>query len=72
MIVSIVCHPWNVFETIDLDQIMCQQGDNKFTGLLNRLRIRSLTDDDCKILSERIVKKSDDNYPREAMHIWQK
>ena len=34
------------------------------------MRIRSLTDEDCKSLSERIVKKSDDNYPREAMHIW--
>ena len=30
----------------------------------------SLTDEDHKILSERIVKKSDNNYPREAMHIW--
>ena len=65
-----ICHPWSVFEMIELDQIMRQQGDDKFTELLNRVRIGSLTDEDCKILSERIVKKSDDNYPREAMHIW--
>ena len=55
---------------IELDQIMRQQGEDKFTELLNRVRIGSLTDKDHKILSERIVKKSDDNYPREAMHIW--
>ena len=50
-----IFHPWS---------------DDKFTELLNRVRIGSLTDEDCKILSEKIVKKSDDNYPREAMHIW--
>ena len=54
---------------IELDQIMHQQRDDKFTELLNRVRIRSLTDEDHTILSERIVKKSDNNYPREAMHI---
>ena len=59
----------SVFEMIELDQIMCQQGDDKFTKLLNRMRIGSLTDEDCKILSEIIVKKSDDNYPRKAIHI---
>ena len=64
-----ICHPWSVFEMIELDQIMCQQGDDKLTELLNRVRTGSLTDEDHKILSERIVKKSDDNYPREAMHI---
>ena len=49
---------------IELDQIMHHQGDDKFTELLNRVRTGSLTDEDHKILSERIVKKSDYNYPR--------
>ena len=66
-----VCHPWSVFEMIELDQIMCQQRDDKLTELLNRERIGLLTDEYCKILSERIVKKLNDNYPREAMHIWE-
>ena len=34
------------------------------------MRTGSLTDEGYKILSERIVQKSDNNYPREAMHIW--
>ena len=34
------------------------------------MRIWSLTDEDHKILSERIIKKPDDNYPGEVMHIW--
>ena len=67
-----ICHPWSVFQMIELDQIMRQQGDDKFTKLLNGVRLGSLTDEDQKILSERIVKKSDDNYSREAMHIWAK
>ena len=45
---SNICHPWSVFEMIELDQFMCQQGDDKFTELLNRVRIGSLTDEDCK------------------------
>ena len=65
-----ICLPWSVFQMIELDQIMHQQGDVKFAELLNRMRIGLLTDKDHKILSERIVRKSDDNYPREAMHIW--
>ena len=61
-----ICHPCSVFEMIEMDQIMRRQGDDKFTELLSRVRIGSLTDEDCKILSGRIVKKSDDNRPREA------
>ena len=57
---------------IELYQTMCQQGDNTFIGFLNRVRTCTGTpsDEDCKILSERIVNKSDDNYPKDAMHIW--
>ena len=54
---------------IELDQIMRQQGDGE---LLNRVRIGSLTDEDHNILSERIVKKSGDNYPREQCIFGQK
>ena len=67
-----ICYPWSVFEMIELDQIMRWQGDDKFTELLNRVKIRSLTDEDCKILSRSIVKKSDDNCPREASIFGQK
>ena len=63
-------HPWSVFQMIELDQIMHQQGDSTFTELLNRLRTDSLKDEDCRILSEREVNKSDESYPGEAMHIW--
>ena len=68
-----LCHPWRLFQIIELDQTMCQQGDNTFTGLLNRVRTCTGTpsDEDCEILSERIVSKSDDNYCKEAIHIWE-
>ena len=49
---------------------MRQQGDNSFTKVLNRVREGSLDDEDFKILSARIVSKSDIDYPCTAMHIW--
>ena len=52
-----LCHPWEVFQMIELDQIMRQQGDNTFNDLLNRVRIGSLNDEDFESLSARIVTK---------------
>ena len=34
-----ISHLWSVFEMSKLDQITCQQGDDEFTKLLNRVRI---------------------------------
>ena len=65
-----MCHPWRVFQMIELDKIMRQQGDNVFTDILNRLRAGSLNGEDIKILSARKVEKLDLNYPHNAMHIW--
>ena len=45
-----LCHPWSVFQMIELHQIMCQQGDSTCTELLNRLRTGSLKVEDCRIL----------------------
>ena len=51
-------------------KIMRQQGDHSFTEILNRIRYGQLTKDDKENLCTRIMKKSDDNYPYDALHIW--
>ena len=63
-------HSWHCFKKIELDEIMRQKGDVKFTELLNRCRTGSQTEDDMKCLQNRSVSLSQDNYPRNAPHIW--
>ena len=65
------CHPWRAFEMIELNEIL-RQGDNCFTGLLNNVRVGNLRKEDSETLSERIVDKSNVNYPADAVHIWAK
>ena len=54
----------------ELIKIMRQQGDHSFTEILNRIRLGQLTKDDKDKLCTRIIKKSDHNYPHDALHIW--
>ena len=65
-----ICHPWRRFQMIELDQIMRQQGDDHFTKRSNRIRVGSLDDQDCKVLSQRTISRPDINFPIDAMHIW--
>ena len=55
---------------IELNKIVRQQGDNCFTGLLKKVREGNLRKEDFEILCERIVDKSNVNYPADAVHIW--
>ena len=63
-------HPWKQFRMVELMKIMHQQGDHSFTEILNRIHLGQLTKDDKEKLCTRIIKKSDDNYPYDALHIW--
>ena len=55
---------------VELIKMMRQQGDHSFTEILNRISLAQLTKDDKEKLCTRIIKKSDDNYPHDALHIW--
>ena len=55
---------------VELMKIMRQQGDHSFTEILNRIRLGQRTKDEKEKLCTRIIKKSDDNYPYDALHIW--
>ena len=63
-------HPWEQFRMLELMKIMRQPGDHSFTEILNRIRLGQLSEDDKEKLCTRIIKKSDDNYPYDALHIW--
>ena len=64
------CHPWHCFKMIELDEIMRQKGDLKFTELLNRCRTASQTEDDIECIQCKSVSLSQDDYPVNALHIW--
>ena len=65
-----LCHPWHCFKMIELDEIMRQKGDLKFTQLLNRCRTASQTEDDINCIQGKSVSLSQDDYPINALHIW--
>ena len=65
-----LCHPWHVFQMIELTQIMRQKDDEPFIELLNRFRTASQTDEDIRCIQSRSINPSDSNYPSDALHIW--
>ena len=52
-----LCHPWDQFKMIELNQIMRQCGDQLFTEILNRVRTADTTDEDARVLSSREIKQ---------------
>ena len=65
-----LCHPWDQFKMIELNQIMRQCGDQIFTEILNRVRTADITDEDARVLSSREIKQGDVAYPKDALHIY--
>ena len=65
-----LCHPWSLFQMIELTEIMRQKDDQPFTELLNRFRTATHTEDDIKCIESRFVHPTDNNYPTNALHIF--
>ena len=65
-----LCHPWDQFKMIELNQIMRQCGDQLFTEILNRVKTADITDEDARVLSSRERKQGDVAYPKDALHIY--
>ena len=65
-----LCHPWDQFKMIELNQIMRQCGDQLFKEILNRVRTADITDEDARVLSSREIKQGDVAYPKDALHIY--
>ena len=58
------------FEMIELNEIMRQRGDHRFTELLCRLRINKCTSEDIDILLSRVIELNSQNYPSNALHVY--
>ena len=65
-----LCHPWDQFKMIELNQTMRQCGDQLFREILNRVRTADITDEDARVLSSREIKQGDVAYPKDALHIY--
>ena len=58
------------FKMMELTECMRQRDDQEFAQLLMRLRTASCTEDDIQLLLSRVVSKSDENYPSDALHVF--
>ena len=59
------------FQMIELNEIMRQRGDNRFTELLCRVRTNQCTSEDIDILKSRVITSNDDpKYPINALHVY--
>ena len=61
---------WHNFKFTELDEVMRQQGDNRFIDLLNNVRIGCLTKADELLLKSRFVSTENQDYPWNALHIF--
>lgn len=61
---------WRHFRIAELTKVMRQKGDNSLIDLLNKIRIAGLDDDAKTLLKSRFISDSDDDYPKNAVHIW--
>ena len=61
---------WHNFKFVELDEVMRQQGDNRFIDLLNNVRIGCLTEADELLLKSRFVSPESQGYPWNALHIY--
>ena len=61
---------WRLFRIAELKEIMRQRGDTVLIDLLNKVRTVNIDANDENLLMSKFVRKEDDNYPHQAIHIW--
>ena len=59
-----------LFKMFELKEIMRQRESKQFAELLNRLREGKQTNEDIRILKQRILQPSGSNYPADAPHLF--
>ena len=58
------------FEMLELDEIMCQKNDVRFTELLCRMRKAECTSEDIELLKSCEITENCTNYPINALHVF--
>lgn len=61
---------WQHFQIAELHEIQRQKNDSTFALLLNRIRSGTHTDEDIKVLQQRAINESYEDYPKDATHIF--
>ena len=59
---------WHLFKYAELTEVL-RQTDNLFINLFNKVRIANIDDDVENLLKERFIFESDENYPKDALHM---
>ena len=59
---------WHLFEYAELTEVVIQN-DKLFIDFLNKVRVGNIDDDVENLIQARFVHESDENYPKNALHM---
>ena len=60
---------WHLFKYAELTEVV-RQNDKLFISVLNKGRVGNIDDDVENLLMARFIRKSDENYPKDALHMY--
>ena len=60
---------WHLFKYAELTEVV-RENDKLFIDLLNKLRLVNIDDDVEKLLKARFIHEFDENYPKDALHMY--
>ena len=60
---------WHLFKYAELTEVV-RENDKLFIDLLNKLRLANIDDDIEKLLKARFIHEFDENYPKDALHMY--
>ena len=59
----------HLFKNAKLSEVI-RQNEKLFIDFLNKVRVSNIDDDVEKLLNARFIHKSDENYPKDALHMY--
>ena len=60
---------WHLFKYAELTEVV-RQNDKLFISVLNKGRVGNIDDDVENLLMARFIRKSDENYPKDDLHMY--
>ena len=68
-LLSYIIRLWHLFKYAELTEVV--QQNKLFINLFNNVRVGNLGDDVEKLLKARFIHESDENYPKDAVHMYE-